>query len=429
MHLLDWLTKPTGILQSLYRAQQETMDARSSSTSAIDFKSQTQTQAIPTLSFDLSAPTGSSSGWTVNKVWGAESDNSNDFAKRLQDTLNRTETFSILDTLLYRHIVAFLAMVWSVMLWRKLRSNGMKVEWVDGLAVVLCAAGVLWRRDVVLAIGVTAGYVAWAMLAAKERNEMGGLPGFETFAQGLKPADEDQDRAGCEGAEPVAPSAHPASATEAALLTKLEANLGLPSKKPREHCIVCWSSSSSSEDEDEDENEETSLKLPCSHLVCTSCLTRLKEANKNTCPFCRRPLYTLSATKTILFQLVSATSGAQPALALVLAALHLARGRYWGAATCLVSKAYPAAAALWSQRGLRTQGEEAYFAGTSQRVLQIQLGLSVYLLWGVYGGIEEVGWATFVDGSFVRGGVDEWWDVREVVCWVVPGLAGKVVRC
>ena len=96
---------------------------------------------------------------------------------------------------------------------------------------------------------------------------------------------------------------------------------------------------------------------------------------------------------------------------------------------CLVFKGWPAAGALWQQWGIRTKGEEGYFASTSERFLGMQLGLSFYTLKGIYRGLDKVGWAIFVDGRFVRARVDEWWEVKEVVCWVVPGLAGKVVGC
>ncbi|GAB7327406.1 hypothetical protein MBLNU13_g11269t1 [Cladosporium sp. NU13] len=412
MPLLDWFAELFKPLPQFYR---ESMDVRSS-TSATE-PPQTQTQSVPTLSFDLSAPTDPSSGWTVQKVWGADGDDSNDFAKQLQDILNRAETFSILNTLFYRHIVAVLVVVWSVVLWRKARAVGMRFGWWDGLAVVVCVASVLWR-DMVLAIGGTAGYAAWAVLADRPWNGQGGLPDFETFVKGLKPAGEDQDRdqAGCRDAESIA-QAEPGAEAEAALLTRIEANLGLLSEEPQEECIVCWSS------------DDSPLRLPCSHLVCSGCLTRLKDANEYTCPFCRRPLYTLSTNKVALFQLISFSSGAQLALALILTALRIARGRYWGAAECLVFKGYPAAGALWHQWGIRMQGEEGFFAGASERFLQIQLGLSVYLLKGIYGGLDEVGWVTFIDGKLVRAGVDEWRDLREVLCWAVPGLAGKVVDC
>jgi len=310
-----------------------------------------------------------------------------------------------------------------VVLWRKARAVGLIFGWADGLAVVACVASVIWR-DMVIAIGVTAGYVAWAVLADRPWNGKGGLPDFETFVKGLKPAgNEDTQGSATQEAETnaITPAAEPDAEAEAALLTKIEANLGLPEKKPHEDCVVCWSSSSS--------EDKPPLCLPCSHLVCSDCLNRLKEANRCTCPFCRRPLYSLSTNEVALFQLVAACSGAQLALALILTALRVARGRYRGAAECLVFKAWPAAGALWHQWGIRTKGEEGYFASTSQRFLGMQLGLSVYLLKGIYWGLDQVGWATFVDGRFVRARVDEWWEVREVVCCVVPGLAGKVVSC
>lgn len=420
MPLLDWFTEVLKPLPQLYQARQETMDASSSSSSSSAINpTQTQTQSTPTLSFDLEAPTGSSSGWTVKNVRGG--DNSSEFAKQLQDILNRTETFSILNTLLYRHVVALLVVVWSVALWRKLSAAGRGFGRWDGLAVALCVGSVLWR-DMVLAVGVTAGYAAWVVLADRPWNGKGGLPGFEAFVQGLKPAgedqDQDQDRAGCEEeAEPAIAQAEPGAEAEAALLTTIEARLGLPEKKPSEDCVVCWSS------------DDSPLRLPCSHLVCADCLTRLKDSHRYTCPFCRRPLYTLSTNKVALFQLVAASSGAQLALAFILAALRIASGRYWGAAECLVFKGYPAVAALWHQWGIRTQGEEGVLASTSERFLQIQLGLSVYMLKGIYQGLDEVGWATFIDGKLVRAGVDEWRDLRKVVCWALPGLAGKVLSC
>lgn len=419
MPLLHWLTENINrfphIYQTRQQQQQQTMDARSS-TSATE---PMQAQSVPTVSFDLEAPTGSSSGWTVKSVWGAEGDNSNDFAKQLQDILNRTETFSILNTLLYRHFIAVLVVVWSVVLRRKPREHGTKFKWVDGLAAVLCVASVL-RGDMVTAIGVMAGYAAWAMLADRPWNGKGGLPDFETFMKGLEPAgNENTQGSGTHEAKTNAtiPAAEPDAEAEAALLTRIEANLGLPEKKSQEDCVVCWSS------------DDSPLRLPCSHLVCFDCLTRLKDANRYTCPFCRRPLYTLATNKVTLFQLVSATSGAQLVLALILAALRIAHGRYWGAAECLIFKGYPAVAALWHQWGIRRQGEEGYFAGTSERFLQFQLGLSIFLLRDIYRGLDEVAWATFIDGKLVRGGVDEWREVRELVCWLVPGVAGKVVSC
>lgn len=410
MPSMEWFTKYTNPFPRLFHA--ETMEASTAT--------QTQTSSIPTLSFDLEAPTGSSSGWKVKNVWGVDADNPSDFAKQLQDILNRTETYSVLNTLFYRHIIAVLVVVWSAMLWRKLRSVDAGFSWPDALGAVACVASVVWR-DMALAIGVTAGYAAWVVLADRPWNGKGGLPSFEAFVEGLKPADNEDEEGSREkrAADPqtATPPAEPGAEAEAARLTNIEAKLGLPEKKPQEDCVVCWAS------------DDSPLKLPCSHLVCSDCLLRLKEANRYTCPFCRRPLYTLATNKVALFQLVAASSGAQLALALVLTALRTARGQYWGAAICLLSKGYPAAAALWGQWGIRTQGEEGYFASTSERFLQIQLGLSIYLARAVYASMDEVGWATFVDGRWVCAGADEWRDLRHFVCWAVPGVAGKVVRC
>ena len=117
------------------------------------------------------------------------------------------------------------------------------------------------------------------------------------------------------------------------------------------------------------------------------------------------------------------------ALALLLTTLRISRGRYWGAAESLIFKGYPAAATLWSQWGIRRQGEEGYFASTSEGGLQVHLAFSGYLLYAAYGGMDQVGWATFVDGRLVRAKVDEGEFLRAVLCWAVPGWAGTMVRC
>ena len=427
MSLLSWLTQYTNRFPQLFNHNTNLTDANTSiSTRTSALEKPSETSSIPTLSFDLKARTDSpsGSGWTVEKVWSTSDVDSDDFAQKFQDILNRTESYSILNDLFYRYITGVLVVVWSVVLWRKLmRSADIGFGWVDGLAVVAFVGSVFWR-DIAIAIGVTAAYAAWAVLADRPWNGKGGLPGFETFVKGLKKTgtgNGDAQGSQEQAAHPqaVAPSAEPGSEAEAALLTRLEANLGLPEKKPEEECVVCWASS----------DEEPPLKLPCSHLVCKGCLTRLKDANRYTCPFCRVPLYTLSTTKITLFQLIAASSGAQLALALVLTALRVTRRQYWGAAESLFFKGYPSAVALWGQWGIRKQGEEGYFASTSENSLKLQLGFSAYLVHTLYGGMNDVGWATFIDGKWIRANVDEGQFLRNVACWALPGVAGKVFDC
>jgi hypothetical protein len=423
MPLVEWYTQYTNPFPQLFHSTKKTVDS--------SMINPTGTQAvIPTLSFDLAAPTAASAGWTVKNVWAGDGEGSNDFALKLEDILNRTETFSILDSLLYRHIIAVLVVAWSVLLWRKLRSTGTRVSWRDGLAVAMVLTAVVWRVMAV-AIGCTAAYAAWSTLADRPWSLTGGLPGFDAFVASLRPVRGDGDREEEEGSnsndtKPLAVSLAPPAEPnpEVARLARIEANLGLPETKPEEECVVCWSSSS-----DEEEEEDPPLQLPCSHLVCKSCLIRLKDANRYLCPFCRLPLYTLTTTKAYLFQASVASSGAQLSLALLLAALQIAKYQYWGAAGCLLFKAYPAAAALVGSWEIRGKGEEGFFASTSESGLKVQLAFSVYLLWATYGGVDEVGWATFVDGKLVRAGKDEWRFAREVVCWAVPALARKVVSC
>lgn len=363
---------------------------------------------IPTLSYDLVAPTAPSAGWTVSHVWGG--DGTSTFAKQFQDILNRTEAFPILSRLFYRPVVAVLVVVWSAVLWRKARSRDTALSWRDAVAVVVFAASVLWR-EMVVAIGFTAAYAAWSTLADRSWSTTGKLPGFDAFIASLRPIGEDPESS---EAKPVTP-AEPGS--EAARIAQVEANLGLPEKKPEEDCVVCWSS------------DDSPLQLPCSHLVCEGCLTRLKEANRFLCPFCRRPLFSLATNKVHLFQLSVVSTGAQLALALVLFALRIAKRRYWGAAECFFFKILPAVATIGSQWEIRSKGEEGYFASTSESTLGVQLAFSLYMLMTMNGSVQEVDWATFVDGKWARSRPDEWQNSREFVCWLAPELAGKMLSC
>jgi hypothetical protein len=392
-----------------------------STTSTMELKVTPSTStAVPTLSFDLSTPTVASEGWKVENVWGG--DPSNPVSKRLQDILNRTTGYRILSQLLYRPLVAFLVVVWSIVLWRKTRSA---VSWRDAVALVVLIASLV-SRNMIVAIGWTAAYAAWSTLADRPWNSTSALLGFEAFVRSLSPAAGSRSSNDLE--EPKAETIAVAATTtaepgsEATVLANSEVEPGLLEKEAgakeeeQEDCVVCWSS------------DTPPLRLPCSHLVCLPCLKRLKEAHRFLCPFCRRPLYSFRNPNIYLFQLSVAAVGAQLALTLVCAALRIARRQYIGAAIEVLTKALPAFGMLRGLWNIHSQGEEGYFASTTASTLLGQLAGAVWLCYLTKNGILSVDFATFVDGRWARARKGDWEVYGELACRFVPVVAW-VARC
>jgi hypothetical protein len=371
----------------------------------------TDSTVVPTLSFDLSKPSDASEGWKVESVWGG--DPSNPFAKHLEDILNRTTGYRILSQLAYRPLVAFLIVACSVVLWRKTRSA---VSWRDGVASAVLGI-CLVTRSMVVAIGWTAAYAAWSTLADRPWNSTSALPGFEGFVRSLRPA-EGKTTSSNGSEEPKAETIAVAETTaESGSATEIEPSEKKPSEEDQEDdCVVCWSS------------DTPPLRLPCSHLVCLPCLTRLKEAHRFLCPFCRRPLYSLQNPNIYLFQLSVAAVGAQLALSVVCAALRIVRRQYIGAAIDIFTKAMPAFGMLSGLWEIRAQGEEGYFASTTAGTLFWQLGVALYLCYLSASGILRVDFITFVDGRWARARVGDWEAYGELACRFVPGYAW-VMRC
>lgn len=82
-----------------------------------------ETQSVPTLSFDLAAPTDSSAGWTVKNVWGE--DGSNDFAgaQIAEYPEPHGDLLDCLTSFFYQRVVGVLVVIWSVVLWWKVQSS------------------------------------------------------------------------------------------------------------------------------------------------------------------------------------------------------------------------------------------------------------------------------------------------------------------
>jgi hypothetical protein len=349
-----------------------------------------------------------------------------EIAKQLQDILNSTVIRPILSDALYQPIVAAIILASSFALWSKIQSpTGVSaLSWRDalGLALIGCCVSGKWMLE---AVALTAAYVAWSSLAARSWNATGKLPGFEVFLASLLPAatptvigDATSDPSPATSdspptttsdatteSSPSTDASPPALTNEATptssptdpspepttLSASEEAKPSLPDRNPEEECVVCWTT------------DENPLSLPCSHLVCEGCLTRLRDANKYTCPYCSTPLFKPhnNANKHLIYQLAVATSGAHRAIILIEAALGLAHGRFTRATLVLFFNLPLALFARTSQARIKLQGEEEYFAEVGETSLGTVLGLSLFLMYWSYGRVPPEDWAVFRDGEWI----------------------------
>jgi len=385
---------------------------------------------------DLSLPSTSTTaatttGWTVTKVWG---DGDDDMAKSLQDILNRMTSRSILSDVLYRPILAAIIAAVTFAIQRKIRYpiDTAAVSWKDALGVALIGACVHqeWMLE---AIVLTAAYVAWSFLADRPLNAGGKTPDFQTFLASLRPATDNDPTTKTSTEESPSATTNEATTTtptstdvppptdqspESATLSQFEAQLGLPEREPEKDCIVCWTS------------DETPLRLPCSHLVCSSCLYRLRDSSRYTCPYCSTALFNLKSNKkALLHQAAVAASAAHLAICLVEAALKIAQRQYFGALSMLSLNLPSALSALYIQSRIRVRGEEEFFSAVTEGSLTFQLVMSLYLAHARYGGVPDVDTAIFLDGKWERYRTDEFFAVRGMMCWLAPGLAARFVTC
>lgn len=343
----------------------------------------------------------SSEGWSVTPTDGA-SPESAEHARKLQDILNRMEARMILGDVLFTFVLSTIILGLTFALWKRSRAG---LGWYDGFIIAeigLC----VYLRHMAGAIGFTAAYLAWSTLVDRPHRQ---LPDYQTFVEGLPPAGEAAD-----ASEPAAPS------PEAATLDRFEAKLGLPPKKPETDCVVCWSS------------EESPLTMPCAHVVCKGCLSRLKSATRNSCPFCRRPLFSLFNEQTLLFEALVAASGAQITLGLVLTGLQIFKMRYLNAPFELVVTCGLALAALREQLRAYEQGGEGYIASIAASdsatwVLRVQVAGSLYAVYRTLTGdlgIWRLDWVTFLDGAMNRYPPRDQVGFAKAICALAPQFFG-----
>jgi hypothetical protein len=393
--------------------------------------SQTHVVDIQELSSTSTASAAATSGWTVTSQWGG--DGSNDFAKKLQDILNRTVTRPILGDVLYHPIITAIVVASTFALWKKVRSRtgGSTISWRDALGLALIG-GCVRSKWMLEAIALTAAYVAWSLLADRPRNPTGKMPDFQTFLASLRPASAPTTLVATTNSSPSTddspptplseaiptPSTSPAAPSpESAILSQFEAQLGLPERKPEEECVVCWAS------------DEEPLRLPCAHLVCSDCLKRLQDSQRSTCPYCSTPIFAPKKTnKHLLHQLAVAASAAHLATCLTEAALKIAHRQYFGALLMLSFNLPSAVSALHAQHRIAVQWDQGVNSSAADS-LMLQCGISLFMVHASYGRVPDVDWANFFDGKWERYRTDEWAVIRRVLCWAAPGLAGRVVNC
>ena len=239
--------------------------------------------------------------WNVTSATGEPPD-SLECSQWLESLPSRIETVSVLNHLVFQHIIKALIIVWMVGLWCRLtRSlaayqqdvNESNVRfmldtgvallvcllamnerlksfvavvaywavmcggWVDALAMVLVFA-LAFNKCMLAGICLSFAYNSWAFLQSRIPWTNSELPNFGEFFSGLRPVEERGRRQGsCDEVK-------------------------------EDECLICWSS-----------DDGLPLRLPCrpDHLVCTDCIIRLYGSGQNQCPLCRLPLFTLFTIK------------------------------------------------------------------------------------------------------------------------------------
>jgi hypothetical protein len=208
----------------------------------------------------------------------------------------RMETFSVLNTLAFQHIIKALIVIWMVGLWcqsrrslgayRRDQSNmslmldigvasavylfatigalkcciAVVAVWAAVLdqqlsyAAMVLAFGLAFHNCMVAGICISVAHISWAMflLMVPWEKTGSGLPTYAAFRASLRRV----DKANVQG-----------RAVEA----------------EEKECIICQSF------------DEPPRRLPCweTHTVCDECLDRLHDSMHSRCPLCRLRLYTI----------------------------------------------------------------------------------------------------------------------------------------
>lgn len=214
-----------------------------------------------------------------------------------------------MSTVFRPYLIAILVLIWAFDIWHQglLQTNGSARHWRwygTGLGVTYVLVS---KNQWQIAFAFTAFALTWSRLPDTQSNVTSSLPSFDKFMRDLPDASE--------------PKATPQPTTPQRQLT--DDNLTPSSPAPANDddepiCIVCWSS------------DTLPKLLPCTHLICPSCLTHLSTTPQNHCPLCRLPLFTRSnATQITTLRALASIWNADIAVRTLALALHLYKWEGW----------------------------------------------------------------------------------------------------
>jgi hypothetical protein len=239
-------------------------------------------------------------------------------------------------------------------------------EWPDALAIVLVFA-LAFNNCMVAGISLTFAYNTWAVFLFKVpwAHKTSELPAFKTFLASLRRVKKKGRRQ----------SRH--------------------ADNNEHQCMICWTS-----------DYGLPLRLPCrrDHLVCRKCLVRLHGSNRNQCPFCRLPLYTIDNPLVEICGFAIAFFAASCAIGPVFVVLICYVEWYFWAAVAILLTAFITAPIMWDMWQLSTRSLEAdddYLERWLGAML-VRHGMPavVFACWCVYR-IWKLDRVTFVDGQLL----------------------------
>jgi hypothetical protein len=252
-----------------------------------------------------------------------------EYAQWFEKLPERIETVSILNTVIFPHLVKVLVVLWVLGMWRCLRGRHPARDWSTAMErfmldawfaltvfllarnewlksrvfavaywAALCggwwdafkmlfAFALAFKGRMISGIGLSITYVVWtALREIPERISIFELPDWWEFRKNLERA--------------------------------ARARWGRYARGPEDDCQVCGLIN------------RRPCELPCnrSHLICMDCVTRLRAEDKNYCPTCRRPLYRMQADERAFYNIVIACLCTVCVFKIIAVGLKVYRGFY-----------------------------------------------------------------------------------------------------
>jgi hypothetical protein len=194
-------------------------------------------------------------------------------------------SYHILSDRLYLYIVTLLSAVWLFAQWRGHVARDLNAGcWYGWDALGLASVVLLGhKRKWALACVFTSSYFVWTRLPGSPFDSF-SLPSFGTFLKASTQANS--------------------KVAEAA--------------DSQPECIVCWSS------------DEIPALLPCNHMICSDCLTAMKDRQQTHCPMCRLRLFHVNdGIQVAIHKAAAAALGGKLTAKGIHLILQLWHGQYW----------------------------------------------------------------------------------------------------